>query len=244
MLTAGVDLAARPARTGLATLLWEPGRAKVNTLVVGVDDDAIVDIAVTADRTGIDVPLGWPEAFVDSLDAHRNGDQEWFAYPDVWTRLAYRDTDMFVQEAFGVRPLSVSTDRLGLTGLRASAIQARLRDAGRPVDRAGGGETIEVYPAVALRQWGLTNGSYKGANRHTLPALVDRLQASAPWLELGASEALCRSSDDAFDALIAALVARAHALDLWHRPVDTQARGASSEGWIVVPSGTLEALAW
>lgn len=102
--------------------------------------------------------------------------------------------------------------------------------------------TIEVYPAVALRQWGLAGSSYKGANRHALPALVDRLQEHAPWLELGSSEGLCRSSDDAFDALLAALVARAHALDLWHRPTDSQAHRASSEGWIVIPSGTLEEL--
>jgi predicted nuclease with RNAse H fold len=211
----------------------------LETLVVGVDDDTIVDVAATADRTGVDVPLGWPEDFIALLEQHRRGDQGRFAYADAWTRLAYRETDVFIHETFGVRPLSVSTDRLGLTALRASAIQALLRDSGRPVDRAGGGVTIEVYPAVALRQWGLINGSYKGANRHALPALVDRLQEHAPWLELGSSEGLCRSSDDAFDAVVAALVARAHALDLWHRPTDTQAVRARSEGWIVVPNGTL-----
>lgn len=243
MLTAGVDLAARPAGTGLAAVRWESGRAKVETLVVGADDDAVVAIALTADRTGVDVPLGWPEDFVAALQAHRHGDQARFVYADAWTRLAYRETDMFVRETFGVRPLSVSTDRLGLTALRASAIQARLRDAGVPVDRAGDGMTVEVYPAVALRQWGLANGSYKGANRSALPALVDRLQERAPWLELGVSEGLCRSSDDAFDALVAALVARAHALDLWHRPTDFQAHRAQSEGWIVVPNGALEVLA-
>lgn len=239
MLTAGVDLAARPAGTGLAAVRWRSGRSKVETLVVGADDDAVVDIALIADRTGVDVPLGWPEDFVAMLQQHRDGDQAQFVYADAWTRLAYRETDAFVRERFGVRPLSVSTDRLGLTALRASAIQARLRDAGVPVDRAGDGMTIEVYPAVALRQWGLANGSYKGANRHALPALVDRLQERAPWLELGSSEGLCRSSDDAFDALVAALVARARALDLWHRPTDTQARRAKREGWIVVPTGTL-----
>lgn len=242
MLTAGVDLAARCAKTGLATVTWETGRARVDTLVVGVDDDQIVEAAEAAHRTGVDVPLGWPDEFITLLEQHRQGDQARFAYADDWTRLAYRKTDVFVQETFGVRPLSVSTDRLGLTALRASAIQARLRDTGLPVDRTGGGKVIEVYPAVALRQWGLAEGSYKGTNRKALPALVDRLQAGAPWLELGASEALVRSRDDAFDALVAALVARAHALDMWHRPPEAHAQRASSEGWIVVPNSALDVL--
>ena len=242
MLTAGVDLAARSAKTGLATVRWETGRARVDTLAVGVDDDQIVEAAVAADRTGVDVPLGWPDEFITLLEQHRQGDQARFAYADFWTRLAYRETDVFIQETFGVRPLSVSTDRLGLTALRASAIQARLRDTGWPVDRAGGSKVIEVYPAVALRQWGLAEGSYKGANRTALPALVDRLKAGVPWLELGASEALVRSSDDAFDALVAALVARAHALGMWHLPPKAQAQHASSEGWIVVPNSPLDGL--
>ena len=241
MLTAGVDLAARSAKTGLATVRWETGRARVDTLVVGVDDDQIVEAAVAADRTGIDVPLGWPDEFITLLERHRQGDQARFTYADAWTRLAYRDTDVFIQGKFGVRTLSVSADRLGLTALRASAIQARLRDTGWPVDRAGGGKVIEVYPAVALRQWGLAGGSYKGANRKGLPSLVDRLQAGAPWLDLGASEALVRSRDDAFDALVAALVARGHALDMWHRPPEAQAQRASTEGWIVVPNSALDA---
>lgn len=242
MLTVGVDLATQPSRTGIAAVRWEDGHATVESLNLGVTDDDIVRAASASDSLGIDAPLGWPDAFVTFLNEHRGDAQGVFSYAETWPGLAFRATDRYVREFFGVTPLSVSTDRLGLTALRASVIQARLRDAGYPVDRAGGGSVIEVYPAVALRQWGLSVGSYKGANRGALGALLDRLQSAAPWLELGDHGGLCRSSDDAFDALVSALIARAHALGAWHRPPDHLTELAGSEGWIIVPDCALERL--
>lgn len=67
-------------------------------------------------------------------------------------------------------------------------------------------------------------------------------RATAPWLDLGEYADVCRTSDDAFDAVVSAMVARAHALGQWHRPPDDSAGLATLEGWIVVPARALGAL--
>jgi hypothetical protein len=57
---------------------------------------------------------------------------------------------------------------------------------------------------------GLPHRGYKGkSNIKCLAQVVDALLAAAPWLKLDPFEDLCRRSDDALDAVIAALTARA-----------------------------------
>lgn len=242
MITAGVDLATQPKKTGMAVLRWSVGKAVAESVTVGARDDDILEVCVSADRVGIDAPFGWPESFVSFLTEHRRAAQMPFVYAEASPALAFRETDRFIVRTFGVRPLSVSTDRIGLTAMRASLIQSRLREAGHPVARDGGGSVVEVYPAVALKQWGLAAGPYKGAHQAQLSALVDRLLAAAPWLELGEYADLCRSSDDAFDAVVSAFVARAHALGQWHQPSADACQLAAVEGWIIVPDGSLAEL--
>ena len=242
MRTAGVDLATQPRKTGLAVLKWSEGRATAELVTVGATDDVIVDVCLSTDRVGIDAPFGWPESFVSFLDSHRDDALASFSYVEKSPILAFRETDRYVESTFSVRPLSVSTDRIGLTAIRGSVIQARLREAGHPVFRDGSGRVVEVYPAVALKQWGLAGGSYKGAHASALTALVDRLLVAAPWLDMGVFADVCRTSDDAFDAVVSAMVARAHALGQWHRPSDDSTGLAALEGWIVVPTCALEDL--
>ena len=65
----------------------------------------------------------------------------------------------------------------------------------------------------------------------------------APWLV--ADETSWKSfhtSDHAFDALIAALIARAHARGLCHAIPDSDREAAIREGWICLPNGTVDAL--
>jgi hypothetical protein len=99
---------------------------------------------------------------------------------------------------------------------------------------------VEVYPAAALKQWGLTYRGYKGtANASVRHRLVDTLTATAPWLTLGAHDQLCRRSDHALDAVIAALNVRAAALHLTTTPDPEQLGAARTEGWIALPTGVL-----
>lgn len=247
MLTAGLDLATEPAGTALATVEWWAGNAQLTTLRVDVDDDAILQVARTVEKFGIDCPLGWPRDFLVFLVAHDSGHAPVPA--DVTTRdwrrrLAYRDTDRAIRTATGITPLSVATDRIGRTAMRAAGLLARLADAGHPVDRAGTGVMVEVYPAAALKLWDLTARGYKGARgRETLVDLLKTLRRSAPWLDLGSYASLCGQNHDAFDAVVAALISRAAALGQVTMPTDAQGwRLARTEGWIALPTSGLSGL--
>jgi hypothetical protein len=244
MRTVGIDLAAEAAGTAIAVVDWAPGAAKVGRVVVGVDDDAIVAAVLGADRVGVDVPFGWPDAFVSHVVAHHEGR---VAPPGssglAWRRaMTLRATDIAVHGRTGLTPLRVPADRIAHAALRWSAVAARLAAHGLDVRRDGAGPLVEVYPAAALKLWGLRHRGYKGAaNAQARAALVDALLAAAPWLDVGSADADCRRSDHALDSVVCALVARATALDATWPPTDPGT--ASHEGWIHLPRGPLEALA-
>jgi predicted nuclease with RNAse H fold len=246
MLTVGVDLAAQPEGTAIAYLEWSTGRASLRGLVVGANDDTIVESVRQADKVGIDCPLGWPVPFVEFVAAHQRGTVS--IPPDLpgrdWRRrLAYRLTDLAVREATGQRPLSVAADRIGHTAMRAAGLLARLAAEGHPVDRTGTGVVVEVYPAASLRCWQLPHQGFKGSkNLTTLGELVGRLQKSAPWLDLAGYETDCRSSDHALDAVVAALTARAATQGLVTVPRLDQLDTARSEGWIALPTSPISDL--
>ncbi|MGQ5263633.1 DUF429 domain-containing protein [Micromonospora sp. ZYX-F-536] len=241
MLTLGVDLAAADKRTAMAAIEWLSDRAVVRDLIVDVSDACIVKASQHADKTGLDCPLGWPGPFVALMAAHQSGH---VAIADgggegaQWRRrMAYRLTDEVVREKTGIVPLSVAADRIAHTALRCAGLLAMLAADGQDVDRCGGGKIVEVYPAAALNCWGLTHRGYKGRGQQVQHTdLVTALCAAAPWLELGAFEALCRRSHDAFDSVIAALSARAAAIGKASRPNDEQRAAARTEGWIALPT--------
>lgn len=244
MITVGVDFAAQPRNTVIARIEWAPGAARVTTIITPATDADILAAITGADAVGIDVPFGWPDAFIDFLSAQRaDAHTPVLDGQDEWRRnLAYRLTDRVVAAQHSKWPLSVATDRIALPTMRAASLLAAIRDDGEPVDRAGGGRIAEVYPGLAARLWSLQEGSYKGAHAPGLTAAVDALMTAAPWLHLGTAEPLCRASDDVFDAVVAGLIARAHALGLWHRPEPEQLAQVRREGWIVVPACDLAAL--
>ncbi len=209
MLTAGVDLSSQPRGTASCLIEWSAGRPRVSDVTVGVTDKAIVGLLGSVDKLGIDVPLGWPVAFVDAVVEHsRRG--TWpvgYRHADT-SSYRYRETDRWVWKTLGKpAPLSVSTDPIALPAMRAAALLSKLPDA---VALDGSGVAVEAYPAAALLRWGLPSRRYKG--REHAPArgpLVEVFAArTASWLDLDeAWRAHCGASDDAFDALVAALVA-------------------------------------
>jgi hypothetical protein len=241
--TLGIDLAASAVRTAACTIEWGGRGAFAQVHPAPQDDEALLRLMRGADRVGIDCPLGWPIGFVDAIAAHRDGR----AWPgrgvadaeEYRRRLAYRRTDLAIE---GRRPLSVSTDRIGVVALRC----ALLLDAyepprpGVPVDRSGAGAVAEVYPAAALRRWGLPTSGYKDDPA----ALTAALRASVPWLGMDESDwDRCARSDHALDALVCALVTRAVTLGLTSWPGDADREVAAAEGWIHVPTCPLDALA-
>lgn len=242
---AGVDLAAEAAGTAVAVLRVEPGgpgggTVALESLQLGADDAAIVAATRHASLIGLDCALGWPVDFVDFVGRHASvarlpddatGDLAWRR------RLAYRETDRVVTERTGARPLSVATDRLGMTALRCAVLLNRLAGDGRVVDRSGEhpSAVVEVYPAMALRVWELSRPGYKRAT-DARAALIDDLGRAAPWLELGEHQSLVRASADALDAVLAALVALAHRATAGIAPAPHQRERARVEGWISIPT--------
>lgn len=241
-----MDLAAESRGTALAVLDWS-GTSVTVDVRLGIADADIAAVAPGVDRLGIDCAFGWPDDFLSFITRHAAGGRVAAGLDEgmAWRRrLAYRATDRATREITGRWPLSVATDRLGLTAMHCAVLLDAVGEAlGAPVDRSGGGTAVEVYPSAALRGWGFETKGYKNDVR-IRAALLARLLERAPWLLLRPEDRhLMESSDDAFDAVIAALAARAHALGLTY-PVPAEYRDqASREGWIALPVGRLEDLA-
>ncbi|SOE69776.1 Protein of unknown function [Salinibacterium xinjiangense] len=216
--------------------------AAVQQLRLGINDSEIMDLSVGAEKVGIDCPFGWPDELVDFIAAHsrREVAPRELAGSAWRRRLAYRDTDRFVRERVGRWPLSVSTDRLGPMAMHCVELLSFFEDRGDIiVDRSGADVLVEVYPRAALRVWGVAVDGYKTE----LPArasATENLQVLAPWLDLQpAHVALMSRSDDAFDAVVAALVARAHARGQTYGIPDHSRERAKREGWMALPLGTI-----
>jgi predicted nuclease with RNAse H fold len=246
MITAGVDLSSQPANTAACVIEWSDHRATVGSVSVGIDDEAILRLITTVDKLGIDVPLGWPIAFADAVSRH-SLDGSWPPeYSHSQSRsFRLRRTDLWLWQTLRMsQPLSVAANRIALPAMRTASLLPRLPQR-PPLD--GSGAVVEVYPAAALSRWGLPSRQYKRKeNSDNRRDLVERFIArTAGWLRMSTSDIfLCMQSDDAFDSVIAALVARAVSVGEVES-IPAEDRGvALREGWIAVPcAGSLALLA-
>lgn len=238
MTYVGIDLAAEAKRTGLAVLSEVGEGVIVERVEVGADDNSLIDVIRAADRVGVDVPLGWPDGFVDLISAHADGV---LAAPAStgreWRRtLAMRATDLMVHQRTGITPLSVSTDRIAHAALRWAGIEARLRELGLDTARDGSGVICEVYPAAALKGWSMPYRSYKGrANPERRTAVITLLSEKFPRLDWNDFEGLCADDDNALDSVIAGLVARHVAEGDCEEPAAEMREVVLREGWIWLP---------
>ena len=238
----GIDLAAQPKKTYACLLRWHDCELQAE-LHRGCDDAQLIALARGCKKVAIDAPFGWPKEFVDALVAHQAA-EGWPApddeSPEIFrAALSFRATDRVVMHTR--RPLSVSTDRIGVTAMRCAYLLHRWK----AIDRTGRGRFVEVYPAGALGRWGLEASGYKGAHNDVVRELLGRLCETLPALTLdAATREICATSDDAFDALVASLVARAAALGLTDGPPRVVRDRAMQEGWIHLPvRGSLPFLA-
>jgi hypothetical protein len=233
MKTLGIDLAAQPRTTAAVLIRWEGLSAFVEHAATGCTDQKLRELggqcSDPGDRVGLDCPLGWPRAFVDLVQPHLTTrvTRVWEPLEEVTLGLRYRRTDLAVREKVGRWPISVSTDKLGSTALRAARLmQFWERDRGEQLARDGSGWLVEVYPAAARLCWGLDP---KARDVPELARQFCSLVLDAPTTEL------VSENEHVFDALIAALVARATHLQLTVGPASEEQEDALAEGWIHLP---------
>jgi hypothetical protein len=128
VLTAGVDLSAEPEGTAVARIEWLADQAIVRDVSWGADDRTILAAVAEADKTGIDCPFGWPDAFVAFVSEHHSDTVTlpWDLGDRGWRRpLTMRLTDLAIKDVTRVTPLSVSADRLGHVAMRCACLLAR-----------------------------------------------------------------------------------------------------------------------
>lgn len=249
MRSVGIDLAVQPRRTGVARIEWcDDGAAAPTTWAgtattwIGADDDMLRALLRDSgtDVAGLDVPLGWPRRFVQALAAHDDRRPiEGDSWEELYTATRLRATDRWLRDVCGANPMSVSTNLIAAPALRAAWLLSDAEAAGVPVDRSGvSGRVVEVYPAAALRIWGLPHAGYKkpgaaatGLRRRIRDEVLDRT-AVTPVGDV--------ATDHELDALVCAIVARL-ARTGRTRPIPAELVDlAQREGWIHVPIGPLE----
>ncbi|WP_367319493.1 DUF429 domain-containing protein [Streptomyces sp. HUAS ZL42] len=251
-VTVGVDLAASARRTAVCRVVWEDEGGFAAEFVVPEGDEGLLALVREADKTGLDCPLGWPSNFVATVVAHHQGVrlpprvrfQERADGRPGLDALRFRLTDDLTWKATSLRPpLSVSTDLLGVVALRAARLLDALGARGTPVPRDGSGPVAEVYPAAALRRWGIRFArSYKSFTA-VREDIVRSLEAGLGLTLAEPVRAECIDSHDRLDALVCALVARAVLVGdtRWPQSPDERA-AARQEGWIHLPGADLAAL--
>jgi hypothetical protein len=155
--------------------------------------------------------------------------------------LRFRVTDFRVRELTGRWPLSVSSDLIAVAAMRCVGLLERMDVR----DRSGDGRVFETYPAAGLHAWGLSPRGYKGQKGlEARAAIWAGLEQRIPWLDVTPEQSeLVVTRDDALDALVAALIARAAKIGLTVQPSDHERERAVTEGWIHVPvEGSFERL--
>lgn len=234
-------MAAEPKGTALALVDWSGQSAKLLQLDVGVTDEIIVTETRDAVKLGIDCALGWPIEFVDFVREHSQAIADVTGDMDWRRRMAYRETDRAVRGVTGRWPLSVSTDRLGLTAMRCAGLLSKLKTDGVTIDRSGAGKVVEIYPGASLRLWGFDTSGYR-TSADLRAKLLDGILSTAPWFEPAQFAELMIESCDAFDSVIANFAARSAQMGLSTRPTLANTQRAQAEGWIALPETTMTAL--
>lgn len=250
MRTLGVDLSSQPAKTAACLIEWGEDGAEVLTLTTRLTDDDILALAEDLERSGdwgagdaigVDAPFGWPQPFVEFVGRSPLSTMPFEAWDDDRRKqLCFRQTDLRVHEDLELWPLTVAAEKIAMPAMRCAGILRALE----VQDRSGGDGVFEVYPAAALKAWGLPHRKYKQTKRNdpvakkVLNDLCERVCNNCGRLTFSnESERMrCSQDDHAFDSLVAALVARAAALGRTVRPRNEEEDLSRVEGWIAVPN--------
>lgn len=235
----GVDCATDPKRTGLALARFTPHRTVVEQVCLGSSHTPpagqIVDWLdgqAGPALLAFDAPLGWPAPLADALARHQAGGR----LPTDANTLFRRETDRFVKERIGKRPLDVGADLIARTAHAALALLEEIRhQLDRPIPLAQhpsvhGVQAIEVYPAATLIVHKVETRGYKRADG--LAARRAITTALGRHLQLPKDTTLMLEHHDVLDAVGCVLAGQDFLLGE-ALPPENEPR-AIREGWIWV----------
>lgn len=248
----GLDCAAQPQRFGVAVASLvgssEEDELCWHSAWQGLQGQDIACAAVESLREagwsgseplviGMDAPLGWPVRLGAALSQHRAGQALAFSSDELFRR----ETDDYVYEVLGRRPLEVGADRIARAAVTALAVLDRLRlitglELPVAVDPSGGGNTsavLEVYPASYLLANDLPSRMYK---RREQVIVRDKILAHHGFRTLPQSvRDVCRHAPDVLDAALCVLISRAWVKGTTLAPRGRDRNVIAVEGWVWIP---------
>lgn len=196
----------------------------------------------------LDVPFGWPKDFSGAVAEHKVG-RSFGKHPR--TRYRYRETDLVVQKLLAsklpskgtLNPLSVSTDRLGLTAIWASDLIERVqRELDFEIDLGSGSNSdrklIEVYPSASIALWSpiewtmQRNQSGEAKTVNLKAAVLSHANRYFSTYPVTTNEMASRNHLDAF---VCAITAKSYQENKCSKPEYISKSTLQKEGWIWAP---------
>lgn len=238
LIIIGVDCAADFKKIGLARATWQKGAVpRVDMVEANLSAEAVLK-TITSWAQGkqrvllaLDAPLGWPVGLGDSLHQHAAGVSIVLASD----KLFLRETDRYVWDTLGKKPLEVGADRIARTAAATLKMLDQLRETlaaplplawtARFNDRVA---CVEVYPAGTLYAMGKKPPPYKKPDQ--VYARREILKDLSGEIKLRADPKSLEASADALDAVIC-VVAGVDFLSGRCTPPTDEAL-AKREGWI------------
>lgn len=235
----GIDCASAPTNVGLAFGTFSEGRVVVTDVELGSraipPADRIARFLATIRGPALlamDAPLGWPAELATQLADHQAGD----GLQGTANALFRRQTDVFVWQQVGKKPLDVGADLIARTAHAALSLLHAVRadrEIGIPLawnPAIVDCRAIEVYPGATLAAHGISGKGYKA--KGGVAERLRVLEQVAERLELHAEVPGIETGSDALDAIICLLAAQdflaGHCMP---PPDDARTR---KEGWIWV----------
>ncbi|MFW5733730.1 MAG: DUF429 domain-containing protein [Oceanidesulfovibrio sp.] len=242
MLLIGVDCAANPRNVGVALGTLNNNHVHVSGVFSGRNRHEIVERIADAIREAhgpvllcLDAPLGWPRALGDELHTHIAG----ASLEASADRLFSRETDRFVRQALGKRPLEVGANFIARTARATLDLLESLREATgqaiplgwQPLSDSDGAAALETYPAAVLSCRGLAMPCYKkdhAKREHVLASLAEELHVSDDI------HTRTLATEHALDAALCLLAGADFQRGLALAPPKPLREAAMKEGWIWV----------
>lgn len=233
----GIDAAVASEKTGVAIALQTNDQWRLEDIRCGKRNQSIADLVLSLiDPTlpvlvAMDAPLGWPTPLRSALSTHRAGDPI-----DLDPRFDFaRETDRFVREKVGLKPIDIGADRIARTAAAALGLIAELRKGLNqalplivtPAQATQGG-VIEVYPAATLKQRNLPYRQYKKPEMTQVRREIATAISEELPFKLGIDCAI--DSDHCLDAAICVLAAIDFLAKQCHEPPRLDL--LQTEGWI------------